>query len=184
MTQLAAIIIVFSVGVALFPTGWIAYGYLPRTYYHEPDYTYHGIFEANLTAATPIASVMVGNCDTIEITDERWDAAEPVTLRVHNQTYNLFAVIPSFGGDTLWYPASAELHFATAQNYTIQVERETWDTFFRCYIGAYNYSPPPPVILAPIFPYPYFAMGIFLILFGLVLTGNFVRRTRTFYWMT
>ena len=181
-TQLAAIIIVFSVGVALFPMGWLAYSHWPGTYYWEPDYTYRGVFEANLTAATPVASVVVGNCDTIEIADERWDAAEPVTLRVYNETYSLFAVIPSFGRGTLWHRASVDLHFATAQNYTVQVERETWDAFFRCYIRAYNYSLPPPVFPFLVFPYPYFVMGSFLILFGLVLTSNFVRRTRAFYW--
>lgn len=182
-TQLAAIIIVFSVGVALFPMGWLAFtSSRPGVNFWVPDYTYEGIFEANLTAATPNASLVVGDCDTIEIADERWDSAEPVTLRVYNETYSLFAVIPSFGRDTTWYPASVDLHFATTQNYTVQVERETWDAFFRCYIRAYKYTPPPLVLPFVIFPYPYFIMGIFLILFGLVLTSNFVRRTRAFYW--
>jgi hypothetical protein len=185
-TQLAVIIIVFSVGVALFPTGFISSRFSwSYTYYWEPHYTYQGIFEANLTAASPITNVSVGYCDTIEVSDQRGEAAIPVTLRVYNDTYYLFAVIPTFGGKTPWmYPASVELHFATAQNYTVQVERETEDTFFRCDIHAYVHTPPPPVNPMPMLEYSYFGLGTFLILLGLGLTSDFVRRTKMFYWTT
>lgn len=180
--QLAAIIIVFSVGTALFPMGAVANSSWVGTHYREPGYTYHGSFAANLTAATPIANVSVGYCDTIEVADDRWEGAVPVTLRVHNDTTYLFAVVPSFGSVTQRYPASVKLHFTTTQNYTVQVERETQDTFFRCHIQAYEYIPPVLISLVPILLYSYSGIGAFLILFGLVLTSNFVRRTRSFYW--
>jgi len=182
--QLAAIILVFSVGAALFPAGLVANFYwVSSIHYQEPDYTYHGSFEANLTAATPIANVSIGYCDTIEVSDRRWEAAVPITLRMYNDTHYLFAVFLSFGGETTWWPASAELHFATAQNYTVQVEREAQDTFFRCYISAYE-KKPLLVLWVPTFPILYYGAGTFLMLFGLLLTSNFIRRTRTFYWTT
>jgi len=182
-TQLAAIIILFSVGTALFPIGLLTYRALPSHPYWQRNYTYEGSFDANLTAATPIANVSVGNCDRIEVSDSRWDHAVPVTLRVYNDTHYLFGVLPSFGGKPTWSQAMVDLQLAVVQNYTVQVEREAGDTFFRCYIYAYENSPPPPVAPILTFPYSYFSIGAFLILFGLVLTSNFARRTRTFYQM-
>lgn len=187
-TQLAAIIIVFSVGAALFSWASSPFSCWPSyTHYWEPDYTYQGDFQANLTATTPIANVSIGYCDTIEVSDRRADAEVRITLRVYNDTHYLFALLPNFGGEAIssWsFPASVKLHFSTTQNYTVEVEREAEDTFFRCQINAYVDIPPPPVVPVPTFLYSYFGMGAFLILFGLVLTGNFVRRTRTFYWTT
>ena len=184
-TQLAAIIIVFSVGAALFPIAHIANGYWwEYTQNWEPRYTYSGGFEANLTAASPMANVSVGFCDTIEVSDEYWYGAEPVTLQVYNDTHWLFAIIPTFGGEPTWRPAAADLHFTMVQNYTVQVEREARDTLFRCDIHAYEDMPPPP--MAPSFTILIFSfgIGILLINIGIALTINFVRRTRSFFWMT
>jgi len=183
--QLFAVIILFSIGASLFPIGYIASSYQP-TYLHHPVYTYMGSFEANLTVASPIANVSVGDCDTIDVSDERWEDAVPVTLRVHNDTDTLFAMIPSFGGEPTWYSAAVELHFSTVQNYTVQVEREAQDTLFRCYIYAYVKLQPPVVIPVPTISTTIlcYGAGTLLMLFGLVLTSNFIRRTRTFYWTT
>jgi hypothetical protein len=183
--QLAAIIIVFSVGAALFPIGFVgSYYSMDYGHYWQPDYTYEGSFEANLTAASPMANISVGYCDTIEIYDQCYNAL-PVTLRVYNDTHHLFAMVQSFGGEpAYWSPASAKLHFATSQDYTVQVEREAEDTFFVCQIYAYVDMPLPPAIPIAIILFPYFGIEAFLMLFGLVLTTDFVRRTRTFYWTT
>jgi hypothetical protein len=180
-SQLIVIIVVFCLGVALFPAAYISYPYTwLNSQNWEPYYTYKDSFEANLTAASPMANVSVGYCDTIEVA-ARYSSV-PVTLRFYNSTGNISAVIPSFGGESTWYPPSVSLHFAVVQNYTVQVEHEAEDTFFYCTIHAYLDTPPPPVLpFFMLFPISYFTIGTFLILFGIVLTSNFIRRTRTFY---
>lgn len=176
--QLAIIILLFSVGTSLFPTGLLIDATTPDFYETwEPTYSYYDQFEANLTAMTPKVNVSLGLCDIIFFVDTRSFISPPVTVRVINSSNAIVFTIASFGGSS-FSPGSVKLNFPRVQNYTIQFEREIQDTMFHCFIQAYV-GPPAVMPIPPSF-YKYWIIGFLLDILGVLLAINFIRRTKKF----
>lgn len=171
-------VLCFTIGVALYPIGALVV-YTRADLYRRISYTYDGVFQANLTLGTPTARLALGNCVYVEVEDQRYPNLAPVTLRIRNSTDHAVANLTSFGRTQARELSSVRLTLATEAPYWLEVERESQDTWFWCYVRAHG-----GIMFAASYMDVTFAvvalLGIVLILFGAVETNKLVELTKSY----
>lgn len=200
--RLVTIILLFSIGSALFPVGLILdFIYQPlyqRTFgvcIHTvegkevcvPD-RFETWCDANLTIDKPTANFSMGYSDAISIQYQRTSTEPNVTLRLLNSTGDTFIVISTsnvYSGNS-YTETEMKFEFWTGpsftsnsgyQNYTLQIERTTQDTMFRCWIETFIIHPTPPPVFQIRFGH-LFWVGLIFIITGISLASDFVKETK------
>lgn len=146
----------------------------PRILYcgvKPPEVSFNGRLEGSLSIATPMINQSLGRCNCIKISPvDTGDDFSPVTLRIINDTDAIHVIIPNYTVASHPLFVSIQLALPVA-NYTLQALREAQDTFFRCSIYAYVYTPSPPC------PMPDVTMNLILLIIGITALGTGI-------WMT
>ncbi len=110
----------------------------------EVDYSFQGNIAVNLTLSEPIATQPLGHCGWIAIylysPDHQQEA--PVTLVLRNSMGDLIAMLTNRTSNQMIPPGGSVPQSARfqvlADEYILEVYRESADTFFGCYVEAYS----------------------------------------------
>jgi hypothetical protein len=145
--------------------------------YRRLPYTYDGFFEANLTLGTPTARLALGNCVYVEIEDQRYPELAPVTLRIRNLTNHAVANLSSFGRTQERELSYVKLTLPTEAPYWLEVDRESQDTWFWCYVRARGALM---TYVMDVTMSVFALLGFVLILFGAIETNKLVELTKAY----
>jgi len=174
--QLIGIILLFSVGLTLFPLSYI--GQQIQYQSVRPELAYHERFQANLTAANSVVVDSLGECSDITIYDWSVNPTAVLYLRIKDVVLNETVVLLPLS-HTFNTSGYASLNFYLPSSvYTVEAYRVANDTFFECVILAYNVypmSPPVPLVYYGVWP-----LGFIMICLGVLLTYRFINRTKDF----
>lgn len=110
----------------------------------EVDYSFQGNIAVNLTLSESIATQPLGYCGWIAIylysPDHPQEA--PVTLVLRNSLGDLITILPNRTSIQMIPPEGSVPQSARFQvypdEYVLEINRETADTFFGCYLEAYS----------------------------------------------
>lgn len=184
--QLIGIILLFCVGLSLFPIGYIAYEVQIRS--SRPHLAYANRFQANLTVLNPMAGDSLGHCSDIYIYE--WSVDPTAVLFLHikdnlrNETVVIIPMSHTFNTSGNGYDYRIASISVSLPNslYSVEAHRFTNNTFFECRIVAYDIypaSPPSPTIL-----YVFWFIGSLMLIAGVVMLHRFIRRIKNLLWDT
>lgn len=116
-------------------------------WFAEVDYSFRGDIAVNLTVSEPVFSQALGRCSVVVIylVSPNRPQQAPVTIVVRNATGGSIAMLTNRTSWQFLPPGMSTLPRAALfevlpGEYTLEIRRETADTYFGCYAEAYSVS--------------------------------------------
>lgn len=173
--HLVVIILLFSVGASLFPSGWIVQDLAIRS--RQPHFSYRGSFNANLTTLNPSESLDLGYCSDITIQEWTLTPLAPILLKIRSANNSSLYILPVFNETSQEIFARFEIRLPHS-NYILDAIRQANNTYFHCWVSAYPFYPSYP---ASIYQYICWGIGATMIIIAIALTYRFYAKTKQIF---